>query len=128
MPRTALTAALAALTFLPIGPRAQQEWSLETLRERSAGFQDEEILPRLRQVAALVRSAADARSAITAGIQGDHREYRLKIERFLDQLADDRWLARESAERTLVEIGARAMGQIEARAKEGATLEERVRA
>jgi hypothetical protein len=128
MSRTALTAALAALTVLPIGPRAQQEWSLETLRERSAGFQDEEILPRLQQIASLIRSAGDARNAITAAIQGDHREYRLKIERFLDQLADDRWLARESAERTLVEIGARAMGQIEARAKEGATLEERVRA
>jgi hypothetical protein len=128
MPRTALTAALAALTFLPFGLRAQQEWSLETLRERSGGFQEEEILPRLHQIAALVRSASEARDAITASIQGDHREYRLKIERFLDQLADDRWLARESAERTLVEIGARAMGQIEARAKDGATLEERVRA
>ena len=128
MSRTALTAALAALTLLSPDVGAQQEWSLETLRERRAGFQDEEILPRLQQVAALVRSVGDARSAITAGIQGDHREYRLKIERFLDQLADDRWLARESAERTLVEIGARAVGQIEARAKEGRTLEERVRA
>lgn len=95
---------------------------------RVAGFQDDGLVGRLRQVGALIAMGEAARPSIAAAIHGDHREYRLKVERFLDQLADERWLAREDAERTLIQIGGRALQQIEERAKSGATYEEKVRA
>jgi hypothetical protein len=129
MPRPARPAPLIALLLLavPVAAPAQEEWPLETLRSRSEAFQQDGVVTRLRQIAELVGAAGQARPAIAASIHGDHREYQLKIERYLDQLRDDRWLSREDAERTLIEIGGRAVAQIEERAKQGATLEERLR-
>ncbi len=120
---------LALALVLPLAAQepSAQGFGVEELRGRAAGFQDESLLARLRQTAALVTAGAAARPAIAAAIHGDHREYRLKIERFLDQLADERWLAREDAERTLIQIGGRALQQIEDRSKAGKTYEERIR-
>ncbi|MHC5062624.1 MAG: hypothetical protein ACYTG5_01460 [Planctomycetota bacterium] len=106
---------------------AAQSWSVEELRNRSRGFQEESLLAKLQQVGALVEQKDQATAAICAAVHGDHREYLMKIERLLDQLADDRWFIREEAERSLVETGARAISLIEKRSKDGATLEERIR-
>lgn len=117
---------LAATCIAPLVAQSE-EWSVDTLREQSVGFHDSGIRAQLEQIARLVQAGAPARAAIAASIHGEHREYQLKIARYLDQLADDRWLAREDAERTLVEIGGRALAQIEERSKSGQTLEERIR-
>lgn len=107
---------------------AAQAWSQQELRERVPGFLAGDVRSQLQQIAELVAHRQDAFSAVCASIQGDHREYLLKIERLLDQLADDRWAVREDAERQLVEVGGRALAMIGERKKNGATLEERVRA
>ncbi len=109
-----------------IGPSAQQ-WSVDQLRDHSQGFHEHGILPRLRQTSHLLTNREVATPALCASIQGDHAEFMLEIERLLDQLVDDRWLAREDAERTLIEAGGRAITLIEARAESGASLEERIR-
>ena len=103
-------------------------WTQEELRARAAGFLEVGVLAQARQVASLVRNAELCADALAQTVHGDHREYSLKIERLLDQLADERWAVRENAERRLVEDGARAQAQIEERAQSGETLEERIRA
>ncbi len=103
-------------------------WTQEELRARASGFLEVGVLAQARQIAALVRNAELCADALAQTVHGDHREYSLKIERLLDQLADERWVVRENAERRLVEDGARAQAQIEERAQSGETLEERIRA
>src|SRR5690606_5611649 len=98
---------------------AQEPWSTEDLRARSEGFHAEGVLARYRQIGELVQHRDVAFDALCASIHGDHREYQLKIERLLDQLSEERWLAREDAERTLIEVGGRAIAQIEQRSLEG---------
>lgn len=82
---------------------------------------------RLDVFAQLVQRQQEWLPAIALRVHGQHREYQLQIERLLSQLADERWLAREEAERELGEIGARARATIEDRREHGATLEERLR-
>ncbi|MCC6782158.1 MAG: hypothetical protein IT457_04905 [Planctomycetes bacterium] len=129
--RTGLSHAALVLALAAAGSaqeRGAQDWGVEELRSRTPGFQSESLVARLSQVGELLAAGELARGAIAAAIHGDHREYKLKVERFLDQLADERWLAREDAERTLIQVGGRALQQIEERAKSGQTYEERVRA
>lgn len=116
----------SALVLVSISLSAQS-WSVEELRARSQGFHEENLLARLRQVGSLIEQQQQVLPALCAAVHGDHREYLLKIERLLNQLADDRWFVREESERNLVETGARAIALIEARGKEGETLEERIR-
>ncbi|MBK8980540.1 MAG: PQQ-binding-like beta-propeller repeat protein [Planctomycetes bacterium] len=123
---TTLSILLAAALWAP--RTSAQEWSTQELRARSQGFLQPGIRAELTQIGELVARADACRSALALAIHGDHREYTLKIARYLDQLADPRWLAREDAERALIEIGGRGLAQIEARAVDGATLEERIRA
>ena len=106
---------------------AQEPWTVEELRENAAGFQIESYEGHLQQIAGLLEHRKEAFSAVCSFIRGDHREYRLNIERLLGQLQDHRWAVREGAERQLVEIGARAFSVIQERAKNGKALEERIR-
>lgn len=117
---------IVSICLFSMGLEAQA-WSVEELRNRSRGFQEESLLARLQQIGSLVEYKDQSTAAICAAVHGDHREYLMKIERLLDQLADDRWFIREEAERSLVETGARAISLIEKRANEGATLEEKIR-
>ena len=126
MSRSLLRTTVLVLSLASLAA-AQDPWGVEDLRGRSGGFQEDSQLVRYQQIAELIQAGPLARPAIAAALHGDHREYRLKIERFLDQLADERWLAREDAERTLIQIGGRALQQIEDRSKNGATYEERLR-
>ncbi|MFO1054150.1 MAG: hypothetical protein U1F36_18185 [Planctomycetota bacterium] len=122
-----LSALLTTISFASAQVLGQEPWTVEELRGKCAGFQEESQLARLRQIGLLVQAGPSAAPAIAAALHGDHREYRLKVDRYLDQLSDERWLAREDAERTLIQIGARALQQIEERAKSGKTYEERIR-
>jgi hypothetical protein len=119
-------AALLVAIALP-GPLQAQDLSDEQLQDQAKGFQQESLLLRLQQVAALLAAKDQAFSALVARIHGDHREYNLKIEKLLDELSDERWTQRESAERTLVEIGGRARTLIQQRAEKFSTLEESIR-
>ncbi|MCA8943041.1 MAG: PQQ-binding-like beta-propeller repeat protein [Planctomycetes bacterium] len=104
-----------------------QHWTTEELRERTAGFHQGTYRATLQQIAELLANKEHAFAALCGTIQGDHREYMLKIERLLDRLADERWAVREDAERQLVELGARALTLIADRKQHGGTLEERIR-
>lgn len=90
-------------------------------------FQSTSIEAHLNQVAALLANIDDAYPALCARIHGDHREYLLKIESLLDKLADERWTVREEAERTLIEVGARAREMIQKRGAESDVLEVGIR-
>lgn len=122
---TFVAAWIVALSVCPI-TSAQNPIGVEDLRSATEGFQQESLLLQFAEMGRLVADPA-THPAIARAIHGDHREYRLKIERYLDQLADERWLAREEAERTLAQIGGRAITQIEERSIHGRTFEERRR-
>jgi HEAT repeat protein len=117
---------LLLATSLQAGLRSQ-EWTDEQLMAEAKGFDSEDYLERQKQVAALLPRQQLARSAVATRIHGDHREYMLKVERLLGELTDARWTQREQAERSLIEIGARAQATIAQRAEKGAVLEERMR-
>lgn len=104
-----------------------QEWTEKELEARIQGFLEPDTQTHLEQIAALVQHQADAGHAIAARIHGDHREYLLKVQRLIDQLTDERWPERERAERTLIEVGARARRLLEERKRAGELLEERIR-
>lgn len=104
-----------------------QQWTDETLDSRIQGFLKPDTMSQLRQMAELVKEQDLSARAIAARIHGDHREYLLKVGRLVEQLTDRRWLEREHAERTLVEIGARARSLLEERRRTGEQLEERIR-
>ena len=109
------------------GTVRSQEWSDEQLMAEAKGFDSDDFLQREKQIASLLPRQQLARAAIAARIHGDHREYMLKVERLLGELTDARWTQREQAERSLIEIGARAQATIAQRAEKGGILEERMR-
>ncbi|MBL8727112.1 MAG: hypothetical protein JNM25_01690 [Planctomycetes bacterium] len=118
------TLLLASLTAVPL---LAQEWTDEELVAACPGFQSEDLQTRLLQVGRLVAARESAFTAIVARLHGDHREYRLKIDHLLDQLGDPNWQVREQAERTLVEVGGRALASIQQRQEHYDVLEQRIR-
>lgn len=104
-----------------------QDWTDEQLLKESDGFQSEFLTNNLEQVGKLLAAKAQAFTAIVARIHGDHREYQLKIDRLLEELCDPNWRVRENAERTLVEIGGRALAVIQQRRDEYKVLEQHLR-
>lgn len=127
--RPTLVPARAALLccLLAAAPGHAQDWSDEELVERAAGFQPEGLPERLLQVARLLPDQQRAHAAIVARIHGDHREYMLKVDRLIAELADARWRVREEAERTLIEIGGRAQELLQQRAELSELLEISIR-
>jgi hypothetical protein len=117
---------LAILPAAVAGVRAQ-EWTEEKLQEAARGFQSDSLLVRLQQIGSLLPDQAKLYSVLVARIHGDHREYLLKVDLLLDDLAADRWQVREEAERALIEIGARARGMIQQRKESPAVLEQAFR-
>ncbi len=128
--RTEMRTSLALTAFLlapAANPRAQEPWTTEALESNAQGFLAETWTPRLEQVAKLLATRAPITAPLSAVVHGDHREYIVKIRALVDGLTHERWLERERAERSLVEIGGRARDLLRERAQTGATLEERVR-
>ncbi|MBX3462649.1 MAG: hypothetical protein KF830_05730 [Planctomycetes bacterium] len=121
----AVSVSLAAL--LATATAASQDWTGDELAAACPGFQSEDLGARLEQTGKLVANRDRAFTAMVAMLHGDHREYRLKIDHLLDQLADPSWQAREQAERTLIEIGGRAVASIEQRKERPAVLEQQIR-
>lgn len=113
---TALVAALPA-----------QDWADDQLISESNGFQSLSLTAQFEQVGRLVAAKAQSFTAIVARIHGDHREYRLKVDRLLDELCDPNWKVRENAERSLVEIGGRARTVIQQRRDDYEVLEQHIR-
>jgi hypothetical protein len=119
-------AALAAIPLLtPLHAQAEP-WSTETLEQRAAGFLQETWQARLEQVAQLL-AAPEANQAMLQVLHGDHREYTARIRGLLSSLTHERWVERERAERTLIEVGTRARDLLQERAQSAETLEERWR-
>jgi hypothetical protein len=121
-----------SVSFLLIGasalaPVVGQQWTDEQLVAACPGFQSEAPLQQLHQVARLLAQRDQAMPALIARIHGDHREYRLRIEQLLRELADPRWAVRENAERALIEIGGRAWIEIEAKKNKAEVLEQQLR-
>ncbi|MAD32837.1 MAG: hypothetical protein CMJ88_03660 [Planctomycetes bacterium] len=104
-----------------------QEWTDAELVERSQGFQSPGLTAQIEQVGKLLAQEDRAFLPVVARLHGDYREYRLKIDRLLNELCDASWRVRENAERTLVEIGGRALGLIEKRRKDYEVLEQHIR-
>jgi hypothetical protein len=104
-----------------------QDWTDEQLVNACPGFQNESLPQRLDQVGKLLAERKAAFTALVARIHGDHREYRLKIDRLLGELADPRWQVRENAERTLIEVGGRAFTEIQAKKEKYDVLDQQIR-
>jgi|694.fasta_scaffold48585_4 hypothetical protein len=126
--RFALPIQFAVCAFATLAAAAgAQEWTDAQLVAASGRFAQDVLAARYAQAGALVAAGAPARRAITARLQGDHREYQLKIGRLLADLIDARWQVREDAERQLIEIGARARSEIQARKDAAEVLEQQIR-
>jgi hypothetical protein len=119
-----LTLLLVASSAAPI---LAQEWSDDELVAACPGFQSDDLQPRLEQVGQLLAVRDQAFSALVARLHGDHREYRLKIDQLLGQLGDPNWQVREQAERSLVEIGGRAVASIRQCQQDYQVLEQQIR-
>jgi hypothetical protein len=104
-----------------------QDWTDEQLVAACAGFQSENLTARLQQVGKLLADRDKAFTALVARVHGDYREYQVKIEHLLEELGDPRWQVRETAERTLIEIGGRAMTLIQQRKENPDVLEQSLR-
>jgi len=104
-----------------------QDWTDAELLARSKGFQSQSLTAQIEQVGSLLAQRDRAFLPIITRLHGDYREYRLKIDRLLDELCDPNWRVRENAERTLIEIGGRALGLIEKRRNEYELLEQNIR-
>jgi hypothetical protein len=122
VPTTTLAAILLLGAALPA-----QDWTDAQLVERAAGFHQESLVAHLQQVSSLLADRDRAMTSLVARIHGDHREYRLKVDRLLDELAAPDWRTREAAERTLIEIGGRAWNVIQQKKDEFDVLEQRIR-
>jgi HEAT repeat protein len=123
---------LPILRFLPFvtalaAALPSQDWSDDQLVSESKGFQSLSLTTQIEQVGKLLDAKSQALTAIVARIHGDHREYRLKVDRLLDELCDPNWRVRENAERSLVEIGGRARTVIQQRRDEYQVLEQHIR-
>jgi hypothetical protein len=112
----------ALVTALPA-----QGWTDVQLLSKSNGFQSTSLITQIEQVGNLVAAMDQSFTAITARIHGDHREYRLKVDRLLDELCDPNWRVRENAERSLVEIGGRARAVIQQHRDDYEILEQHIR-
>ncbi|MCC7397463.1 MAG: hypothetical protein IT455_10410 [Planctomycetes bacterium] len=123
--QAALRSLALAATFAAFA--AAQDWSDDQLVAATAGFQTDTLPARLAQAGKLLAERKPAFSAMVARIHGDHREYQLKIEHLLGELADPRWQVRETAERTLIEIGGRAMVAIQQKKEHFEVLEQQWR-
>ncbi|MCC7063171.1 MAG: hypothetical protein IT456_10230 [Planctomycetes bacterium] len=115
------------LSSLLAGTAFAQDWNDDRLVDACKGFQTDTLVARLDQVGKLLVDRRDMFSALVARIHGDHREYLLKVDQLLDQLANARWQVREEAERTLIEIGGRARSLIEQRKEKFDVLEQHIR-
>jgi hypothetical protein len=115
------------LTGLLATSALAQDWTDDRLVEAAKGFQTDTLVSRLDQVGKLLVDRRDMFSALVARIHGDHREYLLKVDLLLDELANARWQVREDAERTLIEIGGRARSLIEQRKEKYDVLEQHIR-
>jgi HEAT repeat protein len=115
------------LSCLLLPPALAQDWTGEQLAEACPGFQDETLTARLEQVGKLLAERQAAFSALVTRLHGDHREYRLRIDKLLEQLVDPRWQVREDAERTLVEIGSQAWTVIQQAKDNYSVLEQHIR-
>ena len=104
-----------------------QEWTDEQLLNECEGFQSTKLVVQLEQVAKLLSAEKQCFSALTARIHGDHREYQIKVDRLLDELSNPNWRVRENAERTLIEIGDRALAIIQNRRDNYQILEQHIR-
>jgi len=104
-----------------------QDWTDDQLVNECKGFQSMSLTTQIEQVGALLQAQAQAFTAIVARIHGDHREYRLKVDRLLEELCDPSWRVRENAERTLVEVGGRARIVIQQRRDDYEVLEQHIR-
>ncbi|MDO8348848.1 MAG: hypothetical protein Q7T30_01335, partial [Planctomycetota bacterium] len=124
-PRLLLRSSLFA--FLLTIPAMAQEWDDDHLTGAAQGFQADTLSARLKQIGTLLPDSQHLFSALVARIHGDHREYLLKIDRLIDELADARWQVREDAERNLVEIGGRALELIKQRKEKYEVLEQHIR-
>ena len=101
---------LLMLSPCPVAAQPQGEvWTDQQLEEAIKGFLTPTTRAQLEQVASLLKHEDEAFIAICNKIHGNHSEYLLRIEKLMDQLTDERWEEREKAERTLIEIGARAI-------------------
>jgi len=123
--RTLIAASIAAVASWP-ALAAQEDWSIETLQQNAQGFLAEGWRPRLEQVGKLL-ATAQALTSVQQAVHGDYREYLVKIRTLLRGLTNERWLERERAERTLIEVGGRAHDLLRERAQTAETLEERDR-
>lgn len=117
-----LLALLFAAASLP-----GQEWNDEQLRANTPQFQSDSLVARLQQVGVLLAAEPACAAVVAASLHGDHREYLVRIERLLGELIDDSWAVREAAERTLIEVGARARTLIEQRRDRAEVLEQQLR-
>ncbi len=127
VPIAALTSALLQMPALVAQPE-NEVWTEEQLEKEIRGFLQPQTKAQMEQLASLLKNEPAAFLAICNKIHGNHSEYLLRIEKLMDQLSDERWEVREQAERTLVEIGARAKDLVIKRSKTAPTKEEQVRA
>jgi hypothetical protein len=104
-----------------------QDWTDEQLVAAVPGFQSKVLGERLAQIGRLLPERGRMMNAMAARIHGDHREYRIKVDKLLEELGDPRWQVREAAERTLVEIGSRAFSVIEQRKLKADFPEQQIR-
>lgn len=118
---------LLCLPFVALAVAPAQDWTDAQLVEACRGFQSMSLTARMEQVGKLVAAQEQAYAAIVARVHGDHREYRIKIDRLLSELCDPNWQVRENAERTLIEIGGRAMPVIQQKRDDYEILEQHIR-
>ena len=118
---------LLTLAALATAGLRAQDWTDEQLVNEAKGFQSPSLTTQIEQVGSLLAQQAQAATPVAARLHGDYREYRLKIDQLLDELSDPNWKVRENAERTLVEIGGRALGVIQKRQEEYEVLEQNIR-
>lgn len=104
-----------------------QSWTDEQLVNESKGFQSDALTSQIEQVGKLLAAEKQGFAPMVARIHGDHREYRLKVDRLLEELSDPNWRVRENAERSLVEIGGRARTVIKQRRDNYDVLEQHIR-
>ena len=118
---------LLTLAALATAGLRAQDWTDEQLVNEAKGFQSPSLTTQIEQVGSLLAQQAQAATPVAARLHGDYREYRLKIDQLLDELSDPNWKVRENAERTLVEIGGRALPLIQKRRDEYEVLEQNIR-